>query len=56
MTGPMRAISDVIPTTVPAITDPWLGTLAFSSQLAALAAWGIAAFAATVWLARRTTA
>jgi ABC-2 type transport system permease protein len=53
MTGPMRAISDAIPTTVPAITEPWLGTSQFSSQLAAFAAW---AGVAPAWLARRRSA
>jgi ABC-2 type transport system permease protein len=53
MTGPMQAVSDVLPSTVPAITEPWLGVSAFSSQLAALAAWGAAALAVSYWLARR---
>src|SRR5262245_36577911 len=53
MTGPMRAISDTLPSTVPAITQPWLGTAQFSTQLAAFGAWALAAAIATVWLTRR---
>src|SRR5262245_14280370 len=56
MTGPMRAISDAIPSTVPAITEPWLGTAQFSAQLAAFAAWAVAATLAIVWLTRRRSA
>jgi ABC-2 type transport system permease protein len=56
MTGPMRAISDAIPSTVPAITEPWLGTAQFSSQLAAFAAWALATTGAIAWLARRRSA
>ncbi len=53
MTGPMRAISNALPSTVPAITEPWLGTAQFSTQLAAFTAWAIAATLATAWLTRR---
>jgi ABC-2 type transport system permease protein len=53
MTGPMRAIANAIPSTVPAITDPWLGLSRFSVQLPALAAWAAAAIVATIWLSRR---
>jgi ABC-2 type transport system permease protein len=56
MTGPMRAISHAIPSTVPAITDPWLGTAQFSTQLAAFAVWALAAVAAITWLTRRKLA
>jgi ABC-2 type transport system permease protein len=53
MTGPMHAISNAIPSAVPAITDPWLGLSEFSVQLPALAAWAAAALVATIWLSRR---
>ena len=53
MTGPMHAIADAIPSTVPAITDPWLGLSRFSVQLPALVAWAAAAILATIWLSRR---
>lgn len=53
MTGPMHAIADAIPSTVPAITDPWLGLSRFSVQLPALGAWAAAAVLATIWLSRR---
>jgi ABC-2 type transport system permease protein len=53
MTGPMHAIANAIPSTVPAITDPWLGLSSFSVQLPALGAWAAAAVVATVWLSRR---
>jgi hypothetical protein len=49
----MRAISDAIPSTVPAITEPWLGTAQFSTQLAAFGAWALAATLAIGWLTRR---
>ncbi|MBV9338172.1 MAG: ABC transporter permease [Solirubrobacterales bacterium] len=54
MTGAMHVVSDLIPSAVPAIVDPWLGLSGFGSQLAVLAAWAALALAATVWLARRT--
>jgi ABC-2 type transport system permease protein len=53
MTGPMHAIANAIPSTVPAITDPWLGLSSFSVQLPALGAWAAAAVVATFWLSRR---
>jgi ABC-2 type transport system permease protein len=53
MTAPMRAISDALPSAVPAITEPWLGTAAPSPQLATLAGWAAAALAAGWWLSRR---
>jgi ABC-2 type transport system permease protein len=55
MTGPMRAIADALPTPIPAITDPWLGTSGLAARLATLAVWALAALAATVWLTRRRT-
>jgi ABC-2 type transport system permease protein len=54
MTGAMHVISDAIPSTVPAIVDPWLGLSGLGTQLAVLAAWAAAALAVTIWLARRT--
>jgi ABC-2 type transport system permease protein len=54
MTGPMQAISDALPSAIPAISEPWLGTSGFATQLAALSAWAAVALAATCWLARRT--
>jgi len=53
MSGTMRSIADALPSAIPAITDPWLGTSA--PPLAVLAAWAAAALAATAWLARRKT-
>jgi ABC-2 type transport system permease protein len=50
----MHVISDAIPSTVPAIVDPWLGLSGLGTQLAVLAAWAAAALAVTIWLARRT--
>lgn len=55
MTGPMRAISDVLPSTMPAITTPWLGTGQYSTQLIALVGWAAAATAAIWWLTHRKT-
>jgi ABC-2 type transport system permease protein len=56
MTGAMRTISDALPSAIPAITDPWLGTDTSGSQLAVLAAWAAVALLATGWLARRRAA
>jgi hypothetical protein len=56
MTGPMQAVSEALPSTVPAMTEPWLGVSTFSSQIAALSAWGAAALAVSYWLARRRAA
>jgi ABC-2 type transport system permease protein len=56
MTGPMHVISDLIPSTVPAIVEPWLGLSGMGSQLAVLAGWAAVGLAATVWLARRSAA
>jgi ABC-2 type transport system permease protein len=56
MTGAMHVISDVIPSAVPAIVEPWLGLGGVGSQLLVLAAWSAAALGVTVWLARRTAA
>jgi ABC-2 type transport system permease protein len=56
MTGPMHVISDLIPSTVPAIVEPWLGLSGMGSQLAVLAGWAAVGFGVTVWLARRSAA
>src|SRR5690242_13178594 len=56
MTGAMHVISDVIPSAVPAIVEPWLGLDGVGSQLLVLAGWAAAALGATLWLARRTAA
>jgi ABC-2 type transport system permease protein len=55
MTAPMRAIADALPSPIPAITAPWLGTSGLGARLATLAVWAVAALAAIVWLARRRT-
>ena len=56
MTGPMQTVSDVLPSTVPSLTDPWLGTGGVAPHLPVLAAWTAAALLATAWLARRRPA
>jgi len=56
MSGAMHVVSEVIPSAVPAIVDPWLGLSGLSSQLAVLAGWAALGLAVTVWLARRTEA
>jgi ABC-2 type transport system permease protein len=53
MTGPMKAISQALPSPVPAITEPWLGISGFGTQLAVLVGWGAAAALAIAWLVRR---
>jgi ABC-2 type transport system permease protein len=54
MTSAMQTVSDALPSAIPAITDPWLGTR--GSHLGTLAAWAAAALVATAWLARRRSA
>jgi ABC-2 type transport system permease protein len=56
MTGVMHVISDVIPSAVPAVVEPWLGLGGLGSQLLVLAGWAAVALGVTVWLARRTAA
>ena len=53
MTGPMQTVSDALPSTVPLLTDPWLGTGDVASHLPVLAAWVLAAALAGTWLGRR---
>lgn len=53
MTGPMRTISDVLPSAIPAITGPWLGTGGVGRSLVVLAAWGSAAAVVLTYLTRR---
>jgi ABC-2 type transport system permease protein len=56
MTGVMHTISDVIPSAVPAIVDPWLGLSGLGSQLAVMAGWAAVGAVATMWLVRRAHA
>jgi ABC-2 type transport system permease protein len=56
MKGAMHFISEVIPSAIPAITDPWLGASGLGSQLAVLAGWAAAGLLAAGWLARRRAA
>jgi ABC-2 type transport system permease protein len=53
MTGLMHTIADIIPSAVPAITEPWLGLGGFGSQIAVLACWAAAGVGASWLLARR---
>jgi ABC-2 type transport system permease protein len=55
MTGVMQTISDVLPSAIPAIIDPWLGDSGVGPRLAVLGAWTAAAVVAAAWLARRRT-
>jgi ABC-2 type transport system permease protein len=56
MTGPMRAISDALPSGITAITDPWLGVGGLGSRLLVLSAWAGAALFVAGLLARRRSA
>jgi ABC-2 type transport system permease protein len=56
MTGPMQTISDGLPSAIPAISEPWLGTDGVGAQLPVLAVWSAAALAVAFVLARRTAA
>lgn len=53
MTGPMRAISNALPSGITAISDPWLGVHGLGSRLAVLSGWAVAALLAAGWLAAR---
>jgi ABC-2 type transport system permease protein len=53
MTGPMRTISDALPSGITAISNPWLGVGGLGSRLAVLAGWAVVALAATAWLTTR---
>jgi ABC-2 type transport system permease protein len=54
MTGPMQAVSDALPSVVPSLTNPWLGTGGVGPHLPVLAAWTAAASLAIAWLTRRS--
>jgi ABC-2 type transport system permease protein len=56
MTGAMHTIASALPSPVPAITDPWLGTSGQGTQLAVLCVWALAALTVSGVLARRATA
>jgi ABC-2 type transport system permease protein len=56
MTGPMQTISDVLPSAIRAVTDPWLGTGDVGGSLVVLTAWGTAAAVALTYLTRRRSA
>lgn len=56
MTDSMRSIADALPSPIPAITDPWLGTAQLGSQLVMLGAWAAVAVVAAAWLSRRRVA
>jgi ABC-2 type transport system permease protein len=56
MTGAMQSIAGALPSAIPPIVGPWLGTTGLGSQLPVLAAWTAAALLAIVWLARRRSA
>jgi ABC-2 type transport system permease protein len=55
MTGPMRAISDALPSAIPGIAGPWLGLPGLGTRLAVFAVWSAVATAAIYGLARRTS-
>jgi hypothetical protein len=56
MTGAMHSIADALPSTVPAITNSWLGLSGLDSQLLVLAARALLALLAVGWLVRRKAA
>ena len=53
MTGAMKTISGALPSGIPAITGPWLGTARLGAELPVLVAWAAVAVAVAWWLARR---
>jgi ABC-2 type transport system permease protein len=53
MTDSMQTLSDLLPSPITAISDPWLGVSNAGAQLAALAAWSAVAVLAIAWLVRR---
>jgi ABC-2 type transport system permease protein len=53
MTGAMHAISNALPSPIPAVAEPWLGLSGLGTQLAVFAAWAAVALLAIRWLARR---
>jgi hypothetical protein len=56
MTDSMQTLSDLLPSPITAISDPWLGVSDAGAQLAALAAWSAVALLAIAWLVRRGAA
>lgn len=52
MSGAMRSLSDLLPSPLTAIADPWLGAGGLGRQLAVLGCWALAAAAAVAWLRR----
>jgi ABC-2 type transport system permease protein len=56
MTDSMQTLSDLLPSPITAISDPWLGVSDAGTQLAALAAWSAVALLAIAWLVRRGAA
>jgi ABC-2 type transport system permease protein len=53
MTGAMRTIADALPSAVPGISGPWLGTSSLGSHLPVLGVWAAAALAGVAWRLRR---
>ena len=56
MKGAMHVVSDLLPSSVPAVVDPWLGLPGLGSQLVVLGVWALAAVALVGWLTRRLPA
>jgi ABC-2 type transport system permease protein len=56
MTGAMHVVSELLPSSVPAVVDPWLGMAGLGSQLVVLGAWAAVALASSLWRARRLQA
>jgi ABC-2 type transport system permease protein len=56
MTDSMQTLSDLLPSPITAISDPWLGVSDAGAQLAALAAWSAVALLAIARLVRRGAA
>jgi len=53
MPGAMRSIADALPSAVPPITGPWLGTTSLASGLLPLALWALAAAGVVALVTRR---
>ena len=52
MTGVMHTISGMLPSAIPGIADPWLGTRDLGAQLAVCAVWSAPALTAIYMLVR----